>query len=196
MASDNSSRRTGLEFKILIAGEDGVGKTSLIRRFIENRFQDSPDASLVGDYVTTSLDLFGAPLKLQIQDFKGEIWEEVASYYLQDNDGILLVLDTSQKTKAKPYIDYWLEPIKIEKPIIIVGNKSDLPIKMNLKKISQYIQHLGHNFIQTSAKTGENVSYAFKLLTSEIVKKKAAAKKRSEEKRDDGLSNIFTKYEM
>ena len=181
MSRINMTRSGGLEFKILVIGEDGVGKTSLIRRFTLNQFDNNPDHE--GEYCSTELNLFGAPVKLQIQDLVGAVWETTASYYLRDNDGILMVLDTSLKIKTKPYIDYWLEPIqkfRADIPYIVIGNKSDLKVQVNIKKIAQYIAHIGSNFIQTSAFTGDNVSYAFKLITSEIVKKKAAAKKSDE----------------
>ena len=77
MSSDSPS---SLIFRILVAGEDGVGKTSLIIKFIKNEFEDSSNAkSLGGDIITKKLDLFGAPIKLQIQDSASSDWEEVAS---------------------------------------------------------------------------------------------------------------------
>lgn len=185
------------EFKILLTGEEGVGKTSLIIRFLQNRFDDSENKSIGGDFVTANLDLFGAPIKLQLQDFIETNWEQVASFYVQDVDGILVVLDTTSKAKMKPYLDYWLKTIRnINQniPILVIGNKNDLATKINFKKTAQYVQTLGSNFIETSAKTGENVSYAFKLLASEIVKRKAAAKKQSSTRREDGLDPIFSRY--
>ncbi|NVM55517.1 MAG: GTP-binding protein [Candidatus Helarchaeota archaeon] len=190
----------GLYFKILLAGEDGVGKTSLIIRFIANRFEDSSSPkSIEGDYVTTKLDLFGAPVKIQIQDFTGIQWPEVVSFHVKDNDGILVILDVSSKAKMKPYLDYWLKSIRqvnASIPVVVVGNKNDLSIKININKTAQYVSQLGSNFIETSAKSGENVGYAFKLLTSEIVKHKAAVKKRSEGRREDGLDAIFSRYNI
>jgi small GTP-binding protein len=189
----------GLKFKILLAGEEGVGKTSIILRFIKNEFDGSSNPKAIeGDLVTHSLNLFGAPIYLEIQDLKEADWAQVASYYTQDNDGILLVFDTTSKT-VKPYLDYWLKTIRdlnVDIPVIVLGNKSDLPVKSNLQKVSQYISSICFHFIQTSAKTGENVSYAFKLLTSEIVKHKAASKKRSEGRRTDGLDVIFDRYKL
>ncbi|HUX98600.1 MAG TPA: Rab family GTPase [Candidatus Deferrimicrobium sp.] len=200
MSIPNSKPSGELEFKILVVGEDSVGKTSLIIRFIGNRFDDiTTPKTLEGESITTKLDLFSVPVKLQVQDILQEIWENVVSYYVSDNDGILLVLDITSKAKMKSYLDYWLRTIrevKTEIPVIVLGNKSDLQPKVNIDKTSQYCAKLGSFFIKTSAKTGENVSYAFKLLTSEIVKKKAAAKKQAEAKRTDGLDNVFTKYDL
>ncbi|MHA1266295.1 MAG: Rab family GTPase [Candidatus Helarchaeota archaeon] len=188
-----------LEFKIVLIGDEGVGKTSLIIRFAENRFEESANKSIGGDFIITKLTLFGAPIKLQIQDYQESDWEQVVSFYVKDNDGILLALDTSSKSKMKPYLDYWLKPIRTVDtniPILVVGNKSDLATKINIKKTAQYVQTLGSNFLETSAKTGENVGYAFKLLTSEIVKQKAAAKKSSTGHRPDGLDPIFNRYNL
>ncbi len=199
MSPQSIDRSNALEFRILVAGEDGVGKTSLILKFVHNRFEDSTNKSLEGDIMTKKLELFGAPIKLQLQDSRSSDWAEVVSYYVSDNSGILLVLDTSSKTKMKSYLDYWLKSIRnvdTEIPVVVAGNKSDLSKKANIAKVSQYVSKLGSNFIETSAKTGENVSYVFKLLASEIVKQKAAAKKRSETRRDDGLSPIFSKFNL
>jgi len=198
MGLENQGEQS-LKFRILLAGEEGVGKTSIILRFIKNVFDDSSDPKAIeGDIITYSLNLFGAPVQLEIQDLKEANWAQVASYYTHDNDGILLVFDTTSKT-VKPYLDYWLKTIRdlnAEIPVIVLGNKSDLPVKSNLQKVSQYISSIGFHFIQTSAKTGENVSYAFKLITSEIVKHKAASKKRTEGRRTDGLDVIFDRYKL
>jgi len=200
MGLQNQGEQSGLKFKILLAGEEGVGKTSLILRFINNTFDGtSTPKAIEGDYVTTKLDLFGVPVRLDIQDLKVENWSEVVSFYTKDNDGILLVFDTNSAKQMKPYLDYWLKAIRnvnTEIPIIVLGNKSDLPVKVQIKKVSQYISSLSFHFIQTSAKTGENVSYAFKLLASEIVKSKAAQKKRTGTRRTDGLDNIFDRYKL
>ena len=193
----SSQSGNALQFRILIIGEDSVGKTSLIMRFIHNRFEDSSDKHLEGDIISKKLELFGAPIKLQIQDSSSFDWEQTMSYYIGDADGIMIVLDLASKSKMRPYLDYWLSSVRrfdTEVPIIIVGNKTDLPTKINLKKTVQYISKIGMNLIETSAKTGENVSYAFKLLTSEVVKKKAASKKTSSSRRADGLSPAFNKY--
>jgi small GTP-binding protein len=198
MSLENQGEQ-GLKFRILLAGDEGVGKTSIILRFIKNVFDASSNSKTIeGDLITHSLNLFGAPVQLEIQDLKEANWAQVASYYTQDNDGILLVFDTTSKT-VKPYLDYWLKTIRdlnAEIPVIVLGNKSDLPVKSNLQKVSQYIASIGFHFIQTSAKTGENVSYAFKLITSEIVKHKAASKKRVEGRRSDGLDVIFDRYKL
>jgi small GTP-binding protein len=200
MGLQNQGEQSGLRFKILLAGEEGIGKTSLILRFINNVFDaSSPPKTIEGDYITTNLNLFGVPVRLDIQDLKEVNWSEVVSYYTKDNDGILLVFDTNSSKPVKPYLDSWLKAIRninTEIPIIVLGNKSDLPVKVQIKKVSQYISSLGVHFIQTSAKTGENVSYAFKLLASEIVKSKAAQKKRTGTRRTDGLDVIFDRYKM
>jgi len=200
MPASHSRQNRNLEFKILLSGDEGAGKTSLIRRFIENKFDELIDPNLIeGSYISTELNLFGAPIKLQLQDIGKAIWEETSTYFIEDNDGFLIVFDTSIKMKVKPYLEYFLKPIlefNRDTPFLIIGNKSDLPVKVNINKISQFISKLGGNFVQTSAKTGDNVSYIFKLITSEIVKKKAAAKKRTEDKRTDGLDPIFSRYQL
>jgi len=200
MDLQNIGKQSGLRFKILLAGEDGVGKTSLILRFTHNIFDITAKTKTIeGDYITTNLNLFGAPVRLDIQDLKEESWSEAMSYFVKDNDGILLVFDTNSAKPVKTYLDTWLKSIRdinAEIPIVVLGNKSDLPVKANIKKISQYISSSGLHFIQTSAKTSENVSYAFKLLVSEIVKSKAAQKKRTETRRTDGLDVIFNRYKL
>ncbi|MFX1293679.1 MAG: hypothetical protein ACFFD2_02295 [Promethearchaeota archaeon] len=138
-------------------------------------------------------------MKLHIQDLGKENWEDVAYYYVKNNDGIFLVFDSSVKMKVKPYLNFYFRTIhqcNTEIPILVVGNKNDLPVKVNINKIAQYITKLGNNFIQTSAKTGDNVGYAFKLLTSEVIKKKAAAKKLTTRNLEDDLYNIFTRYNL
>ncbi len=160
--------------KVVLIGHFGVGKSSLIRRFVENTFSD--------DYkVTIGVHIFkksvpipeeGKDVSLVIWDLEGndDIRETRLSYLLGTN-AYIYVFDVSRPTTYKD-IDSDILYLK-EKcptaPIKIVGNKEDLLTKKQIGDLNEKIESFIDFF--TSAKTGNKVDELFSKLALELINK-------------------------
>lgn len=156
-----------LTYKILILGERSVGKTSLLLRFCRDVFNQSIMQSIGLSFLPKEVIIDNEKVVLAIWDTAAtEAYRSINKTYYRNALGVLMVYDqTDMKTfdKIPSWITEAQEVIGIDKPIFILGNKSDLTEKVEVSKdiaeefssINQYI------FFEVSAKTGFNVSAAF-----------------------------------
>ncbi len=171
----NRMKRFG--FKIVLLGDPGVGKTSLVLRYVNNSFSEQYTKTIGADFLIKSLDLFKTHFRLIIWDIGGEKhWTAVRERYMQGADGCILVLDTAQKQDGNEYINQWLKEIQDFRgeriPTIIVGNKIDLKPAFNIHEFADHVKSLGYNFVRASAKTGDSVNSFFTQLTADIYNQK------------------------
>jgi len=158
-------------------GNPAVGKTSLILRFIKNKFSDDYKTTLGVDFLTKQLELYGAKIRLMIWDMGGQDkWLSRRAKFMKGADGAIIVYSN---TDIKSYLDLdkWADEVhqyaNQEIPVIIVRNKSDLPaIRENLNP-AELLKKLSTKIISTSAKTGENVEEMFNHIATRIVQGKA-----------------------
>ena len=99
-------------FKILTIGESGVGKTCILRRFVENKFLKNHLATIGIDFKTKNIEIDGTSIKLKIWDTVGqERFRNITNQYYKGADGIVLVFDVvDQKSFEK--IREWMTQIK------------------------------------------------------------------------------------
>ncbi len=161
--------------KIVLLGEANVGKTSLVYRFIENKFRENYKSTLGVNLLKKDMNVEGyGEVSAQIWDLGGqESFKSLRKLYLEGANGALLVYDmTNQKSFEK--LDEWVQSFREARddaPMILIGNKSDLKkqIKINESKSSDYADNNNMGMIITSAKTGQNVEQAFINLTKRIL---------------------------
>jgi small GTP-binding protein len=164
--------------KVIVCGDYKVGKTSLIRRFVDNSFAEN--------YIATiGVDITKKEIKIQddctidfiIWDIGGQI-QQMAPYrkrFYNGANAALIVFDKTRKDSFD-HIQIWLDDISRELgneriPKILVGNKSDLTqdIQVSSEELKQLAEKLNLEFIETSAKTSENVEEAFKYIAYKVV---------------------------
>jgi len=161
--------------KICLLGEANVGKTSLVYRFIENKFRDNYKSTLGVNLLKKDLDIskYGK-VSAQIWDLGGqESFKSLRKLYLEGANGALLIYDTTKRATFEKMAE-WLESFREsrgKKPLLLIGNKIDLS---NQKKVeddeaSNFASSNSMNFILTSAKTGKNVEDAFEELITAIL---------------------------
>jgi len=161
--------------KMTLLGEKNVGKTSLVYRFIENKFRENYKATLGVNLLKKDIDINGG-VSAQIWDLGGqESFRSLRKLYLEGANGGLVIFDLTDRNSFDK-LNEWIESFKNtrgEQPLLLIGNKSDLEnkIKITDKVAIQYSQNNNMDLILTSAKTGKNVEEAFIKLTKRILDK-------------------------
>ncbi len=160
--------------KITILGEKNVGKTSLVYRYIENKFRESYKATLGVNLLKKDMEVDGNSVSAQIWDLGGQdSFKSLRKLYLEGANGAFIIFDVTDR-KSFDKLNEWIESFKEargEQPMVLIGNKSDLE---NQRKItdteaSNYAKENNMELILTSAKTGQNVEEAFIKLTKRIL---------------------------
>ena len=170
MSSDNNT------FKILTLGESGVGKTAILRRYVENKFEKHHLATIGIDYQSKTIKINNKEIKLKIWDTAGqERYRNIAAHVYKGADGIVLVYDVTDEYSFSKISD-WMEQInnnlsKNDIGIILIGNKTDLEERMiETQKGQEKAEEYKIEFYETSALTGDGINEAFEGLAKQILK--------------------------
>lgn len=161
--------------KICLLGEANVGKTSLVYRFIENKFRDNYKSTLGVNLLKKDLDIDTySGVSAQIWDLGGqESFRSLRKLYLEGANGALVIFDmTKRKTFDK--LNEWVQSFREargEQPLLLIGNKIDLKDKMKIteNEAREFAENNKMAFLLTSAKTGNNVEKAFRDLMKSIL---------------------------
>ena len=125
--------KDNISCKVVLVGDTGVGKTSIIERYINNKYDENQKTTLVSSYTFKKIDIkkYNKSISLDIWDTAGqEVYRSLSkNFYLNASIGIL-VYDITRKASFESIRDYWHEQLKTfgeEKMVFdIVGNKTDL----------------------------------------------------------------------
>ena len=157
--------------KVVLVGHFGVGKSSLIRRFVQNEFSDDYLVTIGVHILKKVVTIDNDETTVIIWDIEGkEDIQKVRSSYLMGSSGFIYVIDP---TRIHTYQNLEEELKFIAKnyskiPVITVANKSDLIVEADFKKeIAE--KNLKIDYF-TSAKNGDNVEEIFRNLTLEMTK--------------------------
>ena len=165
-------------FKLVLGGDGGVGKTSMVNRYVENIF-DADYKSTIGTSIMKKeceFDGLKSKVRFVIWDLAGQSqFKRVRSSYVANAEVGILVFDVTQR-ETYDNIKIWHEEFLKEAPnisLILIGNKIDLAdlIVVSTEEGVKLANQLGLSYIETSAKTGENIEDAFKTLALQIIKK-------------------------
>ena len=173
MSSDKS-----VTFKILTIGESGVGKTCILRRFVENKFLKNHLATIGIDFKTKNLIINNKEIKLKIWDTAGqERFRNITTQYYKGADGIVLVYDVTDDGSFEKIRD-WMAQIqanaeKDDLGLVLLGNKCDVePRVVTEEQGNKMAEELNISYFETSALTGQGIKEAFEQLARDIMKKK------------------------
>ena len=182
---NGSSEPIILKFKICLLGDGAVGKTSLIRRFVEDAFRDDYLLT-IGTKTSKKRVIIKKPefqkdlnITLIIWDIMGQISFRKLLHptYLKGARGAILVCDLTRKETLE-HIDDWIDSLYVEGkvvPSVFVGNKCDLVDNHAFGKaeLESVASAYDSPFYITSAKTGEFVEEAFRNLSMRIISEMA-----------------------
>ena len=165
-------------FKVIVIGNSGVGKTSIIHRFANDEWYGARGyITLLGiDFMIRTIEVDGYKVKFQIWDTAGqERFNAVNEKYYQNIHGAMIVYDVADR-QSMERLSSWNSRCQKNAPPthhrVLLGNKRDLidNREVSMKSGKEMAEQLGiEHFYETSAKTGENVDAAFKCLAKQIL---------------------------
>eukprot|EP00922_Rhytidocystis_sp_ex-Travisia-forbesii_P019959 GHVS01029451.1.p1 GENE.GHVS01029451.1~~GHVS01029451.1.p1 ORF type:complete len:209 (+),score=31.69 GHVS01029451.1:402-1028(+) len=162
-------------FKILIVGESGVGKSSILVRFTDDEFNEKQLSTIGVDFKVKYMFLGGKRLKLAVWDTAGqERFRTLTSSYYRGAQGVILVYDTSNRNTFEN-LGSWLEEVRkystnAEAVKMLVGNKIDVERReVERREGENFAFENCMLFIETSAKTKQGIMHAFEELLQKIL---------------------------
>ncbi|XP_015785375.1 ras-related protein Rab-35 [Tetranychus urticae] len=179
-------------FKLLIIGDSGVGKSSLLLRFADDTFSGNYITTIGVDFKIKTLEVDGQKIKLQIWDTAGqERFRTITATYYRGTHGVIVVYDVSNgDTFAN--VKRWLHEIDQnceDVCRILVGNKNDDPnLKVVLTQDAQrFADQMGIELYETSAKENVNVEEMFMAITRMVLRSKKEKEQRQQQSQDNAI---------
>lgn len=157
------------KYKLVFLGDQSVGKTSLITRFMYDSFDSTYQATIGIDFLSKSLSVDGCEVALQIWDTAGtERFRSLIPNYIRDLSAAVAAYDITS-TLSFDNIRSWINDIRQEKDnvlIVLCGNKTDLAEKrrVSYEQGLRLAEELGTLYMETSAKSGHNVKKLFRTI--------------------------------
>lgn len=172
--SPRSVGRAPVEYKLVVMGSGGVGKSALSIRFIHGNFVSSYDPTIEDRY-TKHLEFEGGEVKIDLLDTAGqETFSAMRELYVANGDGFIFVYSITQEWSFANLKDFYtsLQRRRVNNipPLILVGNKCDLNTarRVSIKELADLSKEWSSDFIEASAKTGENVGEIFMILLKRL----------------------------
>ena len=185
-----------LKIDIMVIGDSGVGKTSIIKKYVKNQFSRTFISTIGFDYQRKMIKIDDTMVNLVIWDTAGEEkYRVVAKNYFHRSQGFIVVYDITNESSFLN-ISNWLEQIKELAPqdykFVIFGNKEDLDKrKVSMEDAQKLAEELNTKFFETSCENGKNIVEGIEALVREIIliQGKKKLEKNSKKLANDRKSN-------
>ncbi|KAM4700012.1 ras-related protein Rab-42 [Discoglossus pictus] len=166
------------QFRVLLLGDSGVGKTSLLRRYTEGEFTESTGQTVGVDFFCQEEEPeVGVRVRLQFWDTAGqERYRAVTRSYYRNAAGVLLLFDLTARPSFESVQAWYQEVTERARPLpllfLLLGTKSDLRDQrvVSREDAQGLADSLGAPYLETSARTGSNVTAALSLLGRQLLK--------------------------
>ncbi|XP_023299056.2 ras-related protein Rab-18 [Lucilia cuprina] len=164
--------------KLLVIGESGVGKSSLIRRFVENKFDENHDVTIGMDFKSKVMNIDGVDYKLALWDTAGaERFRSLTPSFYRKALGAILVYDiTNRESLVK--LEAWFTELEnySDNPniaTIVVGNKIDNERVISREEGLKFARKHRSLFLETSAKHDKFVADVFRDIVEKVSSRRA-----------------------
>ena len=165
--------------QLLIIGNSIVGKTSILTKYTSKAYTESYVATVGLDFFTKDESIDGKTIRIKIWDTAGqERYKAITKCFFQRAQGIIIVFDVTNK-RSFDDLKMWIDSINSQSkltedlenmPIIIIGNKIDLPKRVIDKETAlNFAKEQNLDYYETSAKTGEGIDNAIKELVKKVM---------------------------
>ena len=162
------------KYKLVFLGEQAVGKTSVITRFMYDTFDNNYQATIGIDFLSKTMYLDDRTVRLQLWDTAGqERFRSLIPSYIRDSSVAVVVYDITNKASFAN-CDKWIEDVRNERGgevvIMLVGNKTDLSDKRQVptEEGEAKAKKLNVLFVETSAKSNHNIKQMFRKLAESL----------------------------
>ncbi|KAM9455447.1 ras-related protein Rab-6A [Neoarius graeffei] len=183
------------KFKLVFLGEQSVGKTSLITRFMYDSFDNTYQATIGIDFLSKTMYLEDRTIRLQLWDTAGqERFRSLIPSYIRDSAAAVVVYDITNVNSFQQTTK-WIDDVRTERGsdviIMLVGNKTDLADKrqVSIEEGERKAKELSVMFIETSAKAGYNVKQLFRRVAAALPGMESTQDKSREDMIDVTLQN-------
>ncbi|XP_063695050.1 uncharacterized protein LOC134826566 [Bolinopsis microptera] len=183
MAHRDDYEVTDYIFKVLLIGDKGVGKSSIVRRYVEDRFDTWPTTICV-EYGTVTREINGKTVKLQIWDTAGEEkYHCLTDMYYRNTHGVIFVFDLGDPDSLEHVQNTWINQVYAKAPddvcSTLVGSKDDVTIpsddvtksgtRVSLDDIRRVSERYCMSYFSTSAKLNKNIEKLFDHLAEQMM---------------------------
>ncbi|XP_058466209.1 uncharacterized protein LOC131439331 [Malaya genurostris] len=165
-----------IEAKIVVLGSQGVGKTSLVVRYVSNLYTKEVSPTIGASFFTCKVNLEDFKVKMQVWDTAGqERFKAMAPLYYRNANAALLVFDLTQYNSFVE-IKSWVQELQrnVQEPMVLslVGNKLDLEEKraVSREEASLYATSIGGNYFETSALQDQGIEQVFISIAVGLIK--------------------------
>ncbi len=166
------------KYKVVLTGEGAVGKTSLVNQFIHHQFNKKQEQTVGIDISAMTVEYAPGDLAtLSIWDIAGQQrFEFIRNTFYRGATGALLVFDLSREqtfVKTREWLSDIRKLVGKNIPFVLIGNKADLLEDVgdvvDRDEARAFAENEDSIYIETSARTGDNVEWVFKELTRRII---------------------------
>lgn len=176
-AAASTSTNGTFNFKVVLLGEGAVGKSSLMLRYVENKFNPRHISTIQASFLSKRISVDDSQVDLNIWDTAGqEKFHALGPIYYRDSHGALLIYDiTDQHSFEK--VKLWVKELRrmLGESVIlfIVGNKTDLVRDRNVDRDAavEYSKSVGAEHCETSAKDNIGIDDVFEKLTKAMIER-------------------------
>jgi len=162
------------EYKVVVVGDGGVGKSALTVQFVQNHFEEDWNPTIEDSYRKQCL-IDNELALLDVLDTAGqEEYLAMREQYMREGEGFLLVYSVTSRDSFREIITFYQQILQVKDqdtvPMILIGNKCDLEYErqVSMNEGRDLARRFGCRFIETSAKLRINVDEAFINLVQEI----------------------------
>ncbi len=161
-------------FKLIIAGDGGVGKTTLVNRYVNGTFISDTRLTVGVQFMIKCLELHGDVITLQIWDFGGQDrFRFILPAYCRGAHGAIFMYDTTMLMTLH-HMDEWINVVRSQGniPVVAAGTKIDLVEDRAFarEEALEVASQFGiRDVIEVSSKTGMNVNALFETICSKII---------------------------
>ena len=182
------------DLKIVMVGSIGVGKTSLVCRFVKDTFRDFLTTTIGASYMYKTETIDGQLVKYSLWDTAGqEQFMSLVPLYFRDADGVVMVVDGAQPQSVQSDVRLWLEKVRTSAPstvtVMLAANKCDMQGSDEAVAHAEAMAKENKFLVAgVSAKTGEGVHAMYKTLAEACIEKRnsGGGRDRKQSVRPDG----------